>query len=230
MDAALIYGGVLGVAAGIGTIGSGILADRIRKKHPNSDSWLPALGVSLAFPFAVFGYNTLSFADGALAIWLAVPALSIAGLLRYSYLGPMFSVTQNLVEPRMRATAAALLLFIVNLIGYGFGPPVIGWISDQGTKWQLSQLEAPVSLQECGTLERQIKAANDEVVDAISGGALDAAEATNDAYCAPARSTGVRLGVTMGALFFLWAALHFMLLGRTLQKDQWTPETSAATA
>lgn len=230
MDAALIYGGVLGVAAGIGTIGSGILADRIRKKHPNSDSWLPALGVSLAFPFAVFGYNTLSFADGALAIWLAVPALSIAGLLRYSYLGPMFSVTQNLVEPRMRATAAALLLFIVNLIGYGFGPPVIGWISDQGTKWQLSQLEAPVSLQECGTLERQIKAANDEVVDAISGGALDAAEATNDAYCAPARSTGVRLGVTMGALFFLWAALHFMLLGRTLQKDQWTPETSAAKA
>ncbi len=230
MDAALIFGGVLGIAAGIGTFGSGMLADRLRARHPNSDAWLPALGMALAFPFAILGYNTLSFSSGSLAIWLAIPLLAVAALLRASYLGPMFSVTQKLVEPRMRATAAALLLFVVNLIGYGLGPPTIGWVSDQGTKWQLSQLDAPITLAQCGKLEARLKAARDKKSGAIAGTELADAMASNSAYCAPARKTGVRLGVTVGAFFFLWAALHFLLLGRVFKQDEWTPEKDAATA
>ena len=230
MTAALIFGGVLGIAAGIGTFGSGIIADRVRAKHPNSDSWLPAIGLSLCVPFAIFGYNTLSFSSGALAVALAIPALAIAAVLRYAYLAPMFAVTQKLVEPRMRATAAALMLFVVNLIGYGGGPPVIGYLSDQGTKWQLEQLSAPISVSECGPLEAQLKAARDNVEGAISGDTLTDAVALNAEYCAPARTTGVRWGVTLGALFFLWAALHFMLMGRTMQRDLWTPEEVPATS
>ena len=194
MTAALIFGGVLGVAAGIGTFGSGIVADRVRARHPNSDSWLPALGLFLCVPLAVFGYNTLSFTSGALAVGLAIPALAAAAILRYSYLAPMFAVTQKLVEPRMRATAAALMLFIVNLIGYGGGPPVIGWISDQGTKWQLSQFDAPVSIDECGTIEAALKAARDGLEGAPTGADLEDAGLLNGAFCAPARSTGVRWG------------------------------------
>lgn len=230
MTAALIFGGVLGVAAGIGTFGSGIVADRVRARHPNSDSWLPALGLALCVPFAVFGYNTLSFSSGALAIGLAIPALVIAAILRYSYLAPMFSVTQKLVEPRMRATAAALMLFIVNLIGYGGGPPVIGWISDQGTKWQLEQLNAPIAASECGAVEAALKAARDNQAGAATGAELQAAIATNTNYCAPARKIGVRWGVTLGALFFLWAAFHFLMMGRTMKRDLWTPETEPVSA
>ena len=224
MTAALIFGGVLGVAAGIGTFGSGIVADRVRARHPNSDSWLPALGLFLCVPFAIFGYNTLSFSSGAVAVGLAIPALAIAAILRYSYLAPMFSVTQKLVEPRMRATAAALMLFVVNLIGYGGGPPVIGWISDQGTKWQLTQLESPITASECGTVEQALKAARDGAPNAATGQDLEDATAINTNYCAPSRKTGVRWGVTIGALFFLWASLHFLLLGRTMKNDLWTPE------
>ncbi|MEL7453696.1 MAG: MFS transporter, partial [Pseudomonadota bacterium] len=80
MEAALIYGGVLGVAAGIGTLGSGLVADRVRARHPNSDSWLPALGLALCVPFALFGYNTLSFSGGATAVALAIPALAVAAV------------------------------------------------------------------------------------------------------------------------------------------------------
>lgn len=228
MTAALIFGGVLGIAAGIGTFGSGIVADKVRAKHPNSDSWLPALGLFLCVPFAIFGYNTLSFSSGALAVGLAIPALAIAAILRYSYLAPMFSVTQKLVEPRMRATAAALMLFVVNLIGYGGGPPVIGWISDQGTKWQLSQLESPVTAAECGTVEQALKAARDGAPNAATGQDLEDATTINADYCAPGRKTGVRWGVTIGALFFLWASLHFLLLGRTMKHDLWTPEPEPA--
>ncbi|MEM0987052.1 MAG: MFS transporter [Pseudomonadota bacterium] len=225
-DAALLYGGVLGLAAGVGTIASGIVADRVRARHPNSDSWLPALGMTLCVPLMILGYNTLAFSSGATAIWIAVPLLAVGAVLRYSYLAPMFSVTQKLVEPRMRATAAALMLFVVNLIGYGAGPPVVGWMSDQFSKRELASLDAPLSLSDCGALEASLKAVRDGRDGALTGEALEAAAAQNTSYCAPARRVGVRWGVSLGALFLLWAALHFLLMGRTLQRDQWV-ETSA---
>ncbi|MEM9739239.1 MAG: MFS transporter [Pseudomonadota bacterium] len=227
MTAAIIYGGVLGVAAGIGTFGSGVVADRVRNRHPNSDSWLPALGLSLCVPLMIFGYNTVGFSSGATAIWLAIPVLVIAAILRYSYLAPMFAVTQKLVEPRMRATAAALLLFVVNLIGYGLGPPAVGWISDQGTKHHLAQLDAPISASDCGTIEKGLRATLRGTEGALEGTALAEATANNDTYCKPARAIGNRIGVSAGSLFLLWAALHFLLMGRTLQRDQWVPEESA---
>lgn len=230
MNAALIYGGVLGVAAGIGTFGSGYVADKLRVRHPNSDSWLPALGLGLAAPLSILGYNTIGFSSGAAAIWLAIPVLALSAVLRYTYLAPLFSVTQKLVEPRMRATAAALMLFVVNLIGYGGGPPVVGWISDQFTARELSQLEAPVSPGQCSTIEAQLKATRDGKPGAITGEALTAAMETNTTYCAPARKAGVRWGVTIGAMFFWWAAGHFLLMGRTFKRDEWTPEKADATA
>ena len=230
MNAALIYGGVLGVAAGIGTFGSGVVADRVRSRHPNSDSWLPAIGMTLCVPLMIFGYNTVGFSSGATAIWLAIPVLVIAAILRYTYLAPMFAVTQKLVEPRMRATAAALLLFVVNIIGYGFGPPTVGWISDQGTKYQLAQLDSPVTASECGKIESALLAARKGREGAISGAELEAANASNDTYCKPARAIGNRVGVSVGSLFLLWAALHFYLMGHTMQRDLWTPEEEPATA
>ena len=230
MSASLIYGGVLGVAAGIGTFGSGVVADRVRDRHPNSDSWLPAIGLTACVPMMIFGYNTLAFSSGATAIWLAIPVLAVAAALRYTYLAPMFAVTQKLVQPRMRATAAALLLFIVNLIGYGLGPPAVGWISDQGTKMHLAQLESPVTASECGGVEKALLATRKARAGALEGQALADALATNDTYCKPARAIGNRVGVSIGALFLLWAALHFYLMGRTMKRDLWTPDEEPATA
>lgn len=221
MTAALIFGGVLGLAAGVGTFGSGIVADRIRARHPNSDSWLPALGMALAFPLAVVGYNTLSFSSGTTAIVIAIPLLAAAAILRYTYLGPMFAVTQKLVEPRMRATAAALLLFVVNFIGYVFGPPVIGAISDIAASIHISALEAPFALSECGPIEASLKATRDGAAGALEGAALQEATALNADYCAPARKFGIRWAVSIGSAFFLWAALHFWLLKGTMQRDLW---------
>lgn len=229
-DAALIFGGVLGIAAAIGTFGSGYVADRVRARHPNSDSWLPALGLAISVPIAILGYNTLAFSEGGNAIIIAIPLLAMAAILRFAYLAPMFAVTQKLVEPRMRATAAALLLFVVNLIGYGAGPPVIGAMSDHFTKQTLQSLEAPVTIGECATTESLLKATRDGTDRALSGTALEEALAINTNYCAPARKAGVRWGISLGLLFLLWASLHFLLLGRSMKRDLWTPGESPATA
>ena len=46
------------------------------------------------------------------------------------YQGPAFAVTQSLATPNMRATAAAVLLFVINIIGLAVGPALTGAISD----------------------------------------------------------------------------------------------------
>ena len=46
------------------------------------------------------------------------------------HVGPLWSTTQNLARPHMRATASAILLFILNLVGLALGPFLIGFSND----------------------------------------------------------------------------------------------------
>ncbi len=60
----------------------------------------------------------------AFALFLLPTAFSLA------WLGPVNAAIQHIVPPAMRATASACLLFINNLIGIGFGVPLLGYLSD----------------------------------------------------------------------------------------------------
>lgn len=186
-NAAVIIGVVLGLCAAIGTFTSGFLADRISKRHPNALSWLPALGFAIATPLYLVAFVLPN-------IWTAMPALMVAAIAHYFYLGPMYAVTQGVVAPRMRATAVAVLLFVVNLIGYGMGPPVIGALSDFLANGQLAPLG--LSTEICA----------------------DAAQRDN-AQCAAGVETGLRWAMMIGVCIYLWAGVHFLLSARTLRRD-----------
>ena len=56
--------------------------------------------------------------------------LSISYFLGAYYLGPTFSMVQGMVGLRMRALAASISLFILNIIGLGLGPQFTGVTSD----------------------------------------------------------------------------------------------------
>ena len=51
-------------------------------------------------------------------------------MLFNAYLAPNLAITHSLVGLRMRAMSSAILFFILNFIGLGFGPMVIGFVSD----------------------------------------------------------------------------------------------------
>lgn len=52
---------------------------------------------------------------------------AVGGAMIY---GPLFSIIQTLVPPRMRAVSIAIVLLCANLIGMGLGPLVVGVLSD----------------------------------------------------------------------------------------------------
>ena len=51
-------------------------------------------------------------------------------LLGNFYQATTFSQTQGISALRMRAVAAGILLFILNIIGLGLGPQLVGILSD----------------------------------------------------------------------------------------------------
>jgi hypothetical protein len=64
------------------------------------------------------------------SLWLACVILLIPTALGLVWFGPILTAVQHLVPPTMRATASAIFLFIINLIGLGLGTPLIGLVSD----------------------------------------------------------------------------------------------------
>jgi MFS family permease len=110
------------VAAG-GTFAAGWLATKLYKKYPGAISWVPAIGLALSVPFYLIAFTTENLLYAGIC-------LGIGGFAKYGYLAAQYTIGQGVVSMRVRATATAVLLFVVNLIGYGLGPLFIGAISD----------------------------------------------------------------------------------------------------
>ena len=84
---------------------------------------MPASGLALSIPFYVFASTTENLLFAAIG-------LIIGGFVKYGYIAAQYTIGQGVVTMRVRAMAIAVLLFIANLIGYGFGPLFIGLTSD----------------------------------------------------------------------------------------------------
>lgn len=120
MGLALFY---LGFASIAGTFLGGYFGDKLGKRDPRWYLWLPGLATLISVPFSAFVYL---YHAPYTALWV----LSVSYFLGAYYLGPTFSLTQGLVGLRMRALAASILLFILNIIGLGLGPQFTGIASD----------------------------------------------------------------------------------------------------
>lgn len=114
---------IIGFGGAIGVLGGGVLADRLARKDKRWHLWLPALAGLIALPFAISVYVV----DNA---YMALSMMIVPGIMSNVYLGNVLAMTHGLVGLRMRALASAVLFFIINIIGLGAGPWVIGMVSD----------------------------------------------------------------------------------------------------
>jgi len=118
----------LALISGIGAIGTfsgGYLSDKLadRTNDRRWYLWVPGFATVIMVPFQFVAYLY-----GGL--WAVIPALMVVSILGGMYLGPSFAMTQALVTLRMRAVASAILLFMLNIIGMGMGPYLVGVASD----------------------------------------------------------------------------------------------------
>ncbi len=112
-----------GVAGAIGTFSAGAFADLFAKKDVRWNMYVP-----IAFSCISIPCTPLFFLSPNLTVALtAAIGPSIAGA---AFIGPAYAMSQALVPLRMRARAAAILLFILNIIALGTAAPIVGKIAD----------------------------------------------------------------------------------------------------
>ena len=120
---------ILSMVAAISGVGGtwlgGYLSDKFSnaRKEIRWQLWVPGISTLLNVPVAIAAY-TLS--DRSVVITL----LFISLVFGVMYLAPTFSNLQRLVSARERALGTAVLFLVINLIGLGLGPSLVGAVSD----------------------------------------------------------------------------------------------------
>ena len=133
VETGLLLGGAGAISGIIGAVTGGILCDRLRKRDPRWQLWLPAVGAFTTAPL-MLGFllwpESQQFAVGDTIVPVAIVFTLLGGVVAAFWIGPTYAAIQTLSPGNMRAQAAAIFLFMFNLVGMGLGPLVIGILSD----------------------------------------------------------------------------------------------------
>jgi MFS family permease len=182
---AMVFGVVLSVSMGVGTLLGGIACDRAGGKRRWMQPVIPAVGLAIGGPLAALGFGQPDWTSAALIIL-------VSGILTSTYFAPIYSITHSLLEPRMRATGAAILTVGLGLISLGLGPVLAGAASDffAATRY-----------------------AGNFAIDCKAGVVAALPTACNQAV-----AQGLTNALMAGSLIYLWAAAHFALAARAMAK------------
>jgi len=196
---ALRFGVPLSLAAAAGTFLGGFLTEKLSHRHPNAVTWLPAIGLLVSIPL----YETAFFLPTE-SLGLALVLWCVGAAFHYAYLGAQYTIGQGVVPARARASAIAILLLCVALIGNGLGPQVVGWLSDMFMAMQLQSggWSDMLSTEICR---------DRATVSQLAEGLQNA--------CRSAYGEGLRLSMATTALIFVPAALAFLVTSRWYQRD-----------
>jgi predicted MFS family arabinose efflux permease len=194
-DIAITVSVPIGLAATAGTFLAGFLTERISRKYPTSVAWIPAAMLIGSVPFYWIGFSSDS-------IGMATAFILIGSFLHYGYLGAQYTICQSVVDARSRATAIAIMLFIVNFIGYGLGPLVVGYMSDVFASGNLS--DANLTLAMC-------KGTDAELLKTIGAAQLET--------CRVAGAEGLRQSLRLATTIYGLAGAFYWWTSRTLDKD-----------
>lgn len=133
--AGLVLGLSAAVAGWAGVTLGGVLADRLRERHPLGRLHVGMASAVLSLPAAI---GMLLSDDVIVAYVFHFFVVLVSSM----WLGPAASTVNDLVMPRMRATASALYVLMLTFVGLALGPYSIGLISDRARAGGASAADA----------------------------------------------------------------------------------------
>lgn len=171
----LEIGGFLGISLGVATgIGGGLgvwlggkLADIGGQKNLKYYALVPAISTLIFVPIQMTAFIVPS---AVTSLMIFVPSIFLMSM----WIAPLQATIQSVAPEHMRATASAIALLSLNLVGLGLGPLVLGVLSDllssvaglgpkEGLRWALvtftlfALLSAAAFARASTTIERDIE-------------------------------------------------------------------------
>ena len=122
-DANIVFGEALIVAGFLATMLGGWLGDHLLRKTRSAYYLVSAVGMAIALPFMVVAL----YYQGPLMF----PAIFLALFFLLLNTGPLNAAIVNSVGAPIRATAIAVNVFVIHILGDVPSPPLIGYISDK---------------------------------------------------------------------------------------------------
>ena len=123
VQATTSFGGIVVVTGFLGTFLGGWLGDYWQKRSRQAYLWMSGWITLIAAPCAF-----VSLTVAAPSVYY--PAIVVAELLLFMSTGPVNSAIANLVSPTERASAFALSMFMIHLLGDVPSPTLIGWMAE----------------------------------------------------------------------------------------------------
>jgi MFS family permease len=124
-EAAMATGLIVGVTGLIGLTAGGWVADKLHQRWANGRLMFAAASMTVACLCTGFALHA-----GRIEIGLFVAVFSVGWLFSYNFYTCVYTAIQDVVQPRLRATAMALFFAGLYLLGGGLGPVVAGLLSD----------------------------------------------------------------------------------------------------
>jgi MFS transporter, Spinster family, sphingosine-1-phosphate transporter len=122
--AATLWSGLCLAGTGlVGTAAGGWIGDRLLRRTQQAYLWVSGLATLVAAPVAF-----VALTSGTPRVYWA--AIVVAEILLFTSTGPINSAIVNLVPPGIRATAIALSIFSIHILGDVPSPTVLGLVSD----------------------------------------------------------------------------------------------------
>jgi len=115
---------IIGIGGALGIYLGGRVADYLSSRL--GQQWLPWMVAIVSLAGLPFLYLAFTASTASNALW----AYALPAALATVYVAPGFALIQNQTPIEMRSVAAAINLFITNIIGLGIGPFSVGFFSD----------------------------------------------------------------------------------------------------
>ncbi len=138
------FGAIVVMTGFLGTFAGGYLADAVRKRWRAADLWVCGISALCAAPLSLAVFTT-----GRPALYLV--ALVAAQLLLFASTGPVNAAIIAAVPPAERASAVAISILTIHLLGDVPSPALIGFISDRSSLGR-AVLIVPVAVLVAGSV------------------------------------------------------------------------------
>lgn len=193
-EAGSLYGTISAIALAAGLIGGSFGTDWLSRRGDRRwPAWGAAIGLAIAPLLYWIAFNTPSLLWGSVMLCISGGALLI-------FYGPTLGMIQNLLEPRMRATGAALFAILYTIFGSGMGPVAVGWLSDH---YASGVFTGGDYLAQCRGGGKAALAGARDVLDP----------------CAVAATYGIKSALMTAVCVFFAASLCYLIASRTLRSD-----------
>ena len=129
------FGAIIATSGLLATVAGGIAGDRLKPRLPGSYFLVSAAGMICGFPLFL-----LMLITPFPACWIVI---FLACFCLFFNTGPSNTILANVTPPKIRASAFAINILVIHLLGDAVSPPIIGAVRD---RWSLETGFAVVSV------------------------------------------------------------------------------------